>query len=187
MFRKWTVLTKTLGVNIWKERWNMKGTDKKLEKEKNGLTSLLFLRILFLFLIGRPVRTPDGRKNCSGQRYTIQASWEKNDEQNNKHKRKILRHSFQFFSRTNGSLLIAVGYNESISVAWCKARSLSTLAWLLHSQSGKVKLRNNLQISASPSTSKVRTTLNNYIIHSGTEGNYKQIWETDAHKKISIQ
>lgn len=52
----------------------MKGTDKKLEEEKNGLTSLLFLRILFLFLIGRPVRTPDGRKNCSGQRYTIQAS-----------------------------------------------------------------------------------------------------------------
>ena len=51
----------------------MKGTYKKLEKEKNGLTSLLFLRILFLFLIGRPVRTPDGRKNCSGQRYTIQA------------------------------------------------------------------------------------------------------------------
>ena len=95
--------------------------------------------------------------------------------------------AFNFFLRTNGSFFIAVGYNESISVAWCKARSLSTLAWLLHSQSGKVKLRNNLQISASSSTPKVRTTLNNYIIHSGTEGNYKQIWETDAHKKISIQ
>jgi len=41
----------------------MKGTDKTLEKEKNGLTSLLFLGILFLFLIGRPVGTLDGRKN----------------------------------------------------------------------------------------------------------------------------
>lgn len=34
MFSKWTVLTKALRVNIRKEKRNIKGADKKLDKEK---------------------------------------------------------------------------------------------------------------------------------------------------------
>ena len=95
----------------------MKGTDKKLEKEKKWAYQPPLPEDIVSFL-DRPSRAyPGWEEELFWTKVHYTSQLRKKDEQNNKHKRKILRNSFQFFSRTNGSLFIAVGYNKSISVA----------------------------------------------------------------------
>lgn len=75
----------------------MKGTDEKLEKEKKWAYQPPLPEDIVSFL-DRPSRAYPGWEEelfWTTVHYTSQLR--KQDEQNNKHERKILRHSFQFF------------------------------------------------------------------------------------------
>ena len=73
----------------------MKGTDKKLEKKRAYQPPLPEDIVSFLDRLSRAYPGSEEELFWTTVHYTSQLR--KKDEQNNKHNRKILRHSFQFF------------------------------------------------------------------------------------------
>ena len=73
----------------------MKGTDKKLEKKWAYQPPLPEDIVSFLDQLSHAYPGSEEELFWTTVHYTRQLR--KKDEQNNKHKRKILRHSFQFF------------------------------------------------------------------------------------------